>query len=183
MPFGLESFFIFGNFSDDFYLLHNTSDVTRVARGHDPSGADHYKKYQQCHKHFFKTVHLLPKDLRFEHGGAKLVSCPKRHLTSLRPCTSRLSFQNVEICLQKYLPISGKLSITNYLKQNSVDYRSHLTTENNLKVERKDTLFRKQAQLSLPPKNAWGTRRDKHTKKLESNNYAGTLPWQVFISS
>jgi len=94
-----------------------------------------------------------------------------------------LSFQNVEICLQKYLPISGKLSITKYLKQNSVDYRSHLTIENNLKVERKDTLFRKQAQLSLPPKNAWGTRRDKHTKKLESNNYAGTLPWQVFISS
>ena len=29
---------------------------------------------------------LFPKDLRFEHGGAKLVSCPRRHLTSLRPC-------------------------------------------------------------------------------------------------
>ena len=26
------------------------------------------------------------KDLRFEHGGAKHVSCPGRHLTSLRPC-------------------------------------------------------------------------------------------------
>jgi len=37
-------------------------------------------------------------------------------------------------------------------------------------------LFRKQAQLSLPQKtNIWGTRRDKHAKKLESN-YAGTLP-------
>ena len=34
---------------------------------------------------FFNTVHLLPKDLRFEHGGAKLVSCPMHHLTSLRP--------------------------------------------------------------------------------------------------
>jgi len=33
---------------------------------------------------FFNTVHLLPKDLRFEHGGAKLASCPGRHLTSLR---------------------------------------------------------------------------------------------------
>jgi len=32
------------------------------------------------------TAHLLPKDARFEHGGAKLVSCPGRHLTSLRPC-------------------------------------------------------------------------------------------------
>jgi len=35
---------------------------------------------------FFNTVDLLPKDLRFEHGGAKLASCPGRHLTSLRPC-------------------------------------------------------------------------------------------------
>jgi len=34
---------------------------------------------------FFNTVHLLPKDLRFEHGGAKLASWPGRHLTTLRP--------------------------------------------------------------------------------------------------
>jgi len=32
------------------------------------------------------TVHLLPKDLRFKDGGAKLVSCPRRHLPSLRLC-------------------------------------------------------------------------------------------------
>jgi len=25
---------------------------------------------------FFNTVHLLPKDLKFEHGGAKLASFP-----------------------------------------------------------------------------------------------------------
>jgi len=41
---------------------------------------------KQCHKHF-STVHSLPKDLKFEHGGAKLVSCPRRYLTLLRPCT------------------------------------------------------------------------------------------------
>ena len=35
---------------------------------------------------FFDTVHWLPEDLRFEHGGAKLASCPGRRLTSLRPC-------------------------------------------------------------------------------------------------
>ena len=35
---------------------------------------------------FFIAVHLLPKDLRFEHGGAKLASCPGRHLISLHPC-------------------------------------------------------------------------------------------------
>ena len=32
---------------------------------------------------FFNTVHLLPEDLRFEHRGAKLASCPGRNLTSL----------------------------------------------------------------------------------------------------
>jgi len=35
---------------------------------------------------FFSRVHLLPKDLKFEHGGAKLASCPGLCLTSLRPC-------------------------------------------------------------------------------------------------
>jgi len=34
---------------------------------------------------FFNTLHLLPKYLRFGHGGVKLASCPVRHLTSLRP--------------------------------------------------------------------------------------------------
>jgi len=34
---------------------------------------------------FFDTVHLLPKELRFEHGGAKFVACLGRHLISLRP--------------------------------------------------------------------------------------------------
>ena len=53
---------------------------------------------------FFKTVHLLPKDLRFEHGGAKLASCPGRHLTSSRPFThfrSRLNLinRNWKICI------------------------------------------------------------------------------------
>jgi len=36
---------------------------------------------------FFNTVHLLPKDFKFEHGGIKLASCPERCLTSLRLCT------------------------------------------------------------------------------------------------
>jgi len=42
------------------------------------------EKSQQCHK-YFNAIHLLPKDLMFEHGSAKLPSCPGRHLTSLRP--------------------------------------------------------------------------------------------------
>jgi len=42
---------------------------------------------------FFNTVHLLPKGFRFEHGGAKLASCPGRHLSSLRPYQSGDKFR------------------------------------------------------------------------------------------
>jgi len=37
---------------------------------------------------FFNTAHLLPKDLKFEHGGAKLVSCPGRHLLRYVPAVN-----------------------------------------------------------------------------------------------
>jgi len=94
-----------------------------------------------------------------------------------------LSSQNDEICLQKYPPIGRKLSITSYLKQNAADYRSHMTIENNLKVEKKVYYFENRHNFHFPPKKRLGTRRDEHTKKLESNNYAGTLPWKVFIAS
>jgi len=33
---------------------------------------------------FFSTINLLLKDLRFEHGGAKLVSFPRRNLNLIR---------------------------------------------------------------------------------------------------
>jgi len=87
------------------------------------------------------------------------------------------------VCKDTQVPISGKLLITNYLKQNSVGDRSHLTIENNLKVEKKVYYFENKYNFPSSLKTAWGTRRDKHTKKLESNSYAGTLPWKVFIAS
>jgi len=34
------------------------------------------EKSQQLHKYFFNTIHLLPKDLRFEHGYDKLLLAP-----------------------------------------------------------------------------------------------------------
>ena len=108
----------FRNFSR--FLLHITTGVTRGGLGGTiPLVPNHCggPKSHNVISTFFNTVNLLPKGLRFEHGGAKLVSCPKRHLTSLRPCTSRLSSQNDEICLQKYLSISGKLSTTHYLNK------------------------------------------------------------------
>ena len=42
---------------------------------------------------FFNTVHLLPKDLGFEHGGAKVASCYGPHLNSLRPCPRNVNKQ------------------------------------------------------------------------------------------
>ena len=72
--------------------------------------------------------------------------------------TSRLSTQNGEICLQKYPPTSGNLSITNYLKQNAIYYKSHFTIENHLKVEISVVISKSSTTLSSE-KNAWGTRR------------------------
>jgi len=53
-------------------------------------------KSQQYHKYFlqYSRLHLLPKDLRFEHGSAKPASCPRCHLTSLRPCCYGSSRKN-----------------------------------------------------------------------------------------
>ena len=167
------------------FLLHNTRDVTGVSRGHNSPGAKSLpraKKSQQRHKHFFQYSTFASE--RPQVRTWVLQTClARRHLTSLRPWTPRLSSQNGEICLQKYLPISGKLSITNYLKQNAVDYRSHLTIGNNLKVEKRYIISKTSTTFSPPQRNAWCTRRDKHTKKLESNNYGGTLFWKVFIAS
>jgi len=34
------------------------------------------KTFNNVASTFFNKAHLLPKDLSFEHGGAKLASCP-----------------------------------------------------------------------------------------------------------
>jgi len=79
---------------ENLFSLHSTSGVyrgvTRGAQGglHSP-GAEWLPGAPKSPNNVvitcFNTVHLLPKVLRFEHGGAKLASCPGRHLTSLRP--------------------------------------------------------------------------------------------------
>jgi len=43
--------------------------------------------------------------------------------------------KNGEYCLQKSLPNSGKLTITNYLKQNAFAFQTHVSIENNLKIK------------------------------------------------
>jgi len=57
---------------------------------------------------FFNTVHLLPNDLKFEHGGAKLTCCPGRHQTSLRPYVHQIlpviSMSKVQRLLHFQLP-------------------------------------------------------------------------------
>ena len=58
----------------------------------------------------------------------------------------------------------------------SFDHRNILNVEKRYTISKTSTIF-------PPPQNCLGTRRDKHTKKLESNNYAGTLPWKLLIAS
>jgi len=74
-------------------LLSSCRGVTREGKGTQFPG--HYggaesmrgRRKISTMSHVLPSVHLLPKDLRFDHGGAKLASCPGLHLTSLRPCT------------------------------------------------------------------------------------------------
>jgi len=138
------------------FLLHITRGGKRGARGHNSLGAKSLRgtKKSQCPKHFLHYNTLFPKDLRFKHGGAKFVSCPSRYLISLSPCTSGLSGQNGEICLQKYLPISGKLSIANYLNKMLLICQSHLTTDNNLKIEKNVYYFENKHNVPYSTKKA-----------------------------
>jgi len=52
-----------------------------------------------------------------------------------------------------------------------------------LKVEKKVYYFENKHNFPFSQKNVLGTRRSKRTKKFESNNYPGTLPWKVSIAS
>jgi len=60
--------------------------------GYSAPGAEESQQRRKCflqhctflqHSAFFNTVYVIPKDLRFEHGG---LFYPGRHLTSVRPC-------------------------------------------------------------------------------------------------
>jgi len=103
-------------------------------------------------------------------GGAKFVSCPKRYLTSSSPCTSGLSSKNFEICLQKYLSISGKLSIANYLNKMLLICQSHLTTNNNLKIKKNVYYFENKHNVPYSTKKTLEVRVEtnitKHSKAI-----------------
>jgi len=160
------------------FLLHNTTDVTRGKRETIPWALNLCwgpKSYNVIST-FFKTVHLFPKDVRFEHGGPNLFLSPGPILPRYAPAHHDCLAKMAKFVYKNTCP-----SVTNYLIQNAVDYQSHLTIENNLKVEKKKYYF--ENKHYFPPPNAWSTRRDKHTKELESNNYTGTLLWKVFIAS
>jgi len=85
-------------------LWFNQQGVTSGSRGRNSTGAESLwgrwntarapndcggtKKSQQRHKHFLQNSTFASERLRFEHGGAKLASCPGSHLSSLRPYQS-----------------------------------------------------------------------------------------------
>ena len=80
------------------YMLHVSGNTRGVARGegrHNSPGTESLsgrqitagtpKSLNNVTSTFLATVHLLPKDPRFKHGGAKLACCLRCHLTSLHP--------------------------------------------------------------------------------------------------
>jgi len=64
------------------YKLWQMLQLRGMTRGHNSQGA----KNHNFTSTFFDKMHLLSKDLRFEHGGTELTSCPGRHLALLCPC-------------------------------------------------------------------------------------------------
>jgi len=65
------------------------------------------------------TVILLPKDLRYERGGTKLVYCPGPHLTSLclclayeRSCSVTMSDHRVMSQYHSFAIVHGGAGVT-----------------------------------------------------------------------
>jgi len=56
-----------------------STDFARIKEAESLRGAP--KRPNYVTSTFFNTVHMLPKDLSFEHGAAKLAYCPGRHST------------------------------------------------------------------------------------------------------
>jgi len=64
---------------------------------------------EMSQSNFFNTVHLLLKDLLFEHVGAKLTSCPGRHLTFYPPAEVSLRATFAPNTLQYYVKNNIKI--------------------------------------------------------------------------
>ena len=92
--------------------------------GHNSPGAESLlgaKKSQQCDKHFFQNTTFASERPQVRTWGRQTCFLPQAPSNLVTPLHITIVSQNWEICLQKYLSISGKLSLTNYLKQNGVD--------------------------------------------------------------
>jgi len=71
---------------DSCALCREVSHQGRNEEGSMPRTPNHWrapKSRNNVVRFFFNAIHLLPKYLRFKYGGAKLVSCLGRNLTSV----------------------------------------------------------------------------------------------------
>jgi len=59
---------------------------------------------------FLNTVHLLPKDLRFEHGGAKLIPVEMARSKIFQVRTARNHPWTEDICSFSNRPVHGPLN-------------------------------------------------------------------------
>jgi len=94
--------------------------------------AEGAEKSQQCHKYSFK-------DVRFDHRGAKLVSCTGRHPTSFGHCfllnLHRLSknCQLQDVIKEQYCQELMRSTFVNYLSSPSI--RMRLLEKDELSIE------------------------------------------------
>jgi len=62
-------------------------------RGHNASGAEKFQQFRDySSKYFLQYSTFVPETLGSNMGGAKHVSCPGRHLASVRPWLQRECF-------------------------------------------------------------------------------------------
>ena len=151
------NFFYLRNISP--FLLHNTRDVTRGEGGTIPRAPIHCggpKNNNNVVSTFFKTVHLLPKRLQVRTWGRQTCFFPQAPSNLVTPLHITIVQQNLRSFFTKYLLIRDKISITNYLKQNAVDYRSHLTIENKWKVQKRYNCSENTHSFLSPPKKTLG---------------------------
>ena len=97
------------------FLLHTTRDVTRGERGHNSPGCESLrgaKSHNNVISNFSKQYICFRKTQVRTGSGAKLVSCPRRRLTSLRPCTSRSLAKMAKFVYKNTCP-----SVANYQSQ------------------------------------------------------------------
>ena len=76
---------------------HNSPDAESLCEQRITVGGAAPRSPNNVTSTFYDTVHLLPNDIRFEHGGAKLASCPGALPSLFTPWVRRVLQQIISL--------------------------------------------------------------------------------------